>query len=58
MNRKEWLVAAILAFIVIVAWVIFDIIHERSKVEIPANIQQDIEPISPDFNTKALDTIP
>jgi hypothetical protein len=57
MNRKEWLVAAILAFIIILVWVIFDIIHERQKVEIPTNIQQDIEPISPDFDTKVLESI-
>lgn len=54
MTRKEWLVAAILTFIIICAWVIFDIIHARSQVKIPQDLQNVIEPISPDFNTKGL----
>ncbi len=55
MTRKELLIAAILTFVIILAWVVSDIIHERTKVEIPTNLQQDIEPISPDFDTKALE---
>lgn len=58
MNRKEWLIAAILTFITFLAWVVFDIVHERSKVEIPTNIQKDIEPISPDFDTQVLENSP
>lgn len=58
MIRKEWLIAAILTFITILSWVIFDIIHTRSQVEIPQKIQDVIEPISPDFNTKTLESTP
>ncbi|MFH1536049.1 MAG: hypothetical protein ABIC96_03200 [Patescibacteria group bacterium] len=54
MTRKEWLFAAILTFITIAAWVIFDILHTRAQVEIPPKIQEVIEPISPDFNTEDL----
>lgn len=54
MTRKEWLFAAILTLITIVSWVIFDIFHTRSKVEIPKEIQQVIEPINPNFNTSGL----
>lgn len=54
MTRKEWLIAAILTFITIAAWVIFDVIHARTQVEIPTKTQEVIEPISPDFNTKDL----
>lgn len=54
MNKKEWLIAAILTLITISAWVIFDIIHTRSQVSIPTKLQQVIEPISPDFNIKNL----
>lgn len=54
MTRKEWLIAAILTFITVCAWVIFDIIHARSQVEIPQKTQEIIEPISPDFNTQSL----
>lgn len=58
MTRKEWLIAAIATFISIVAWVIFDIIHAYSKVEVPEKVQQIIEPISPDLNTKSLESLP
>lgn len=54
MTKKEWLVAAILTFITILSWVIFDILHTRSQVEIPAKIQEQIEPINPEFNTQIL----
>lgn len=54
MSKKEWLIAAILTLITISAWVIFDIIHARSEVQIPTQLQQAIEPISPDFNIKSL----
>lgn len=58
MTRKEWLVAAILTFMTICAWVIFDILHTRAQVEIPQKLQEVIEPISPDFDTKALESAP
>lgn len=58
MTKKEWLIAAILTFITICAWVIFNIIHARSQVQIPTQLQQIIEPISPDFNIKSLESTP
>lgn len=58
MTRKEWLLAAILTFITILAWVVFDILHSRSQVEVPSKIQEVIEPISPDFNTSVLESTP
>ncbi len=54
MTRKEWLIAAILTFVTICAWVIFDILHTRAQVEISPKLQEIIEPINPDFNTKSL----
>ncbi|MBI2597392.1 hypothetical protein HYW41_04505 [Candidatus Daviesbacteria bacterium] len=58
MNKKEWLIAAILTFITICAWVIFDIIHIRSQVEIPAKIKEVIEPIEPNLNYSIFETSP
>lgn len=54
MTKKEWLIAAILTFTTILAWVITDIIHARSQVQIPQKLQEVIEPISPDFNIQSL----
>lgn len=58
MTRKEWLIAAIFTFITALAWVAFDILHTRSQVEIPSNLQQIVEPINPQFNLKALEVKP
>lgn len=54
MTRKGWLLAVILIFITILAWVIFDIFHARANVEIPQKTRDVIEPISPDFVTHDL----
>lgn len=56
MLRKEWLIAVIITFITICAWVIFDILHTRSQVEIPQKLQETIEPISPEFNTSSIES--
>lgn len=58
MTRKEWLIAAILTFITIVAWVVFDILHTRAQVEISPKLQEVIEPINPELNTKVLEELP
>lgn len=58
MTRKEWLIAAIVTFVTIIAWVAFDIIHSYSKVEIPKKVQEVIEPISPEFNIQSLQYTP
>lgn len=55
MTRKQWLIAVILLFVTIIAWVVFDIFHSYSKVEIPQKVQDVIEPINPDFNTRSLE---
>ena len=54
MNKKQWLIAAILTFVTIIAWVIFDILHARAQVEISPKLQEIIEPINPEFNTKSI----
>lgn len=54
MTRKELLIGAILTFVTIIAWVIFDLIHANAKVETSQKVQQLIEPINPSFNLKPL----
>ncbi|TSC87557.1 MAG: Uncharacterized protein G01um10147_535 [Microgenomates group bacterium Gr01-1014_7] len=58
MSRKEWLVAAILTFLTICAWVVFDILHTRAQVEIPSKTKELIEPISPEFDISGLKVTP
>lgn len=54
--RKEWLIATILTFIVILAWVVFDILHNRAQVEIPSQLQELTEPINPAFDISGLES--
>lgn len=58
MTKKEWLIAAILTFITVFSWVVFDIIHARAQVQIPTQLQQVIEPISPDFDLRSIQSTP
>lgn len=53
-TKKEWLTAVILTFITLCAWVVFDILHTRSQVEITPKLQEIIEPISPQFDADGL----
>lgn len=52
MNKKEFLLIAIITFITVLAWVVFDILHTRSKVEISPKVQEVIEPIDSNFDLK------
>lgn len=54
MSSKYWLIVTILTLLTVVAWVIFDIVHTRSQVEIPPKWQEVTEPISPDFGVGGL----
>lgn len=56
MNGKQLLIIVITTFITIVAWVIFDIIHTHSSVEIPIDQQELIEEINPNFDTQYVNT--
>lgn len=58
MIKKDWLIGVIITLITVLAWVTFDIIHARSQVEIPAEIQSILEPIELNFNTQVLDNLP
>jgi len=56
MTSKQWLIATILTFITICAWVGFEILHTRTQVEIPSKVREVIEPIDPGFNTSSLES--
>ena len=54
MTKKAYLVIAIITLMTVFAWVVFDIIHARSQVETPAELQSITEPIDPNFDLDAL----
>lgn len=54
MTRKEFLFISIATLITVIAWVVFDIIHKRSIVQLPSNTQKIIKPIDPNFNINGI----
>lgn len=54
MTRKEFVAVAIATLITVMAWMIFDIIHARSKVEISPKVKEFTEPINPQFDLEVL----
>lgn len=55
MTKKEWLIIAILTFITVFGWVVFNILHARSEVEISPKLQEAIEPLNADFDTSVVE---
>lgn len=56
--KKDWLIVSIITLIAIISWLIFDIMHKSSQVDIPVEIKNVLDPINPNFDIKALENIP
>jgi len=54
MTSRQWLIATLLTFLTICAWVLFNILYEQPKPDVPPNTEQLIKPIDPEFNTSGL----
>lgn len=54
LTKKGALIIAITTLITVTSWVVFDIIHARKSVQIPANTEELIAPLDPNFDTEAL----
>ncbi len=55
MNRKQFFIIAIITFITICAWVLFDVLHTRAAVELPSQLQEAIQPLDPNFDLSAVE---
>lgn len=55
MTKKRWLILAILTFLTVCGWVIANILHTRTSVEIPPKVQELIEPLNPEFDLSGLE---
>ncbi|MDO8618494.1 MAG: hypothetical protein Q7R49_00955 [Candidatus Daviesbacteria bacterium] len=58
MDRKSIFIIAIATLLTIVGWVAADVLHARSNVEIPHNIQQATAPLDPNFDTQTIKLLP
>ena len=54
MDRKSFFIISIATLITVVAWVMADVIHSTTNVEVSPDIQKVIEPLSPDFDSAAI----
>lgn len=54
MTGKQFLYIAIATFITIVIWVVVDIFHSRAAISPPPEVQQLLEPISPNFDQEVI----
>ncbi len=58
MDRKSFFIISIATFITVILWVIFGVLHTRAETEIPAELQQIIEPLDPNFDESAIKLLP
>lgn len=57
MKQRDILFLSISVFAVIAFWIGFNIAHNLDESKISAPIRENIIPISPDFDTKTIETI-
>lgn len=54
MTGKQFLAILIFTFVTVIVWVVADIIQSRAAVVQTVEIQQLLEPISPNFDTSGI----
>lgn len=57
MKQKDLMLLLIPSFIMVAAWVIFNIYHSSVSSTISENLNMQITPISPTFDTKEIEAI-
>lgn len=55
MSNKSTLIVAAMTFITVMVWVMADILHSRTQVKIPPQVEKLIEPIAPTLDTQIID---
>lgn len=54
MTSKQLLLIVIATSVTILIWVAADIIHSRTQVKTPPQVQELLEPINPNFDNQAV----
>lgn len=57
MTKKEFIILFFVTFVVIMAWIIFDILHTRANVQITPKLEQARQPLNPNFDLSTLKKI-
>ncbi len=57
MRKTEFIIILVITCAVIIVWVIADIAHTKPSETVPAEVQSDIEPLTPTCDQEVLDKI-
>lgn len=57
MKQKDLLLLLILTFVIVLAWIGFSIYHNSTTSTIPSQLNIEIIPIQPDFDTKTINNL-
>jgi hypothetical protein len=57
MTLKEFIIILTITFIVLVSWIVFNILHDKSSEPIDPNLQSVLEPVNPNFDQEILDKL-
>lgn len=57
MIKSEFMVILVITFLVIMAWLVFGIIHTRASIEVTPQLQDTLESINPNFDQATLDQV-
>lgn len=57
MSGKHFFYIIVATLITVLLWFALDIIHARSKIQISPEVQQTLEPVNPNFDSKLLNDL-
>jgi hypothetical protein len=57
MDKKNILVLSIFTFITALGWIVFDIYHAATVSTITKNVEEQLVPITPAFETSVIDKL-
>lgn len=56
-RQREIIIVIISVFLLTLAWIAFDLYHNAITSTISSTLQQDIQPIDPNFDTQTVQTL-
>ena len=57
MINKRIFIVALMTFLTLVAWAVFDILHAKAAVKVPPQVEQLLEPVNPNFDQQTINEL-
>lgn len=57
MGRRDVLLLSFLTFITAIAWIVFDVYHASVTSTIPQEVETQLAPVTPKFDTEVIEKI-